>query len=193
MSTTNETLLKVAERMSEEEAEKQAEEFARKISNATGREYSTGKAPDIPDIPPCDNCGKEFEGKHCCSRCKCVFYCSQECQRNDWKRGGHKNECATMEQQCEEAAQAFVETANEVASGDESITSLFNNSLWHALDGAGPYKKALALNLNTSLQALLENDRDSAKFRYTGGILGSLTQMVRLVERKKLRWCTLLY
>ena len=30
-----------------------------------------------------------------CSRCQCVYYCSVECQRKDWKKG-HKAECASI-------------------------------------------------------------------------------------------------
>jgi MYND finger len=28
-----------------------------------------------------------------CSKCKVAFYCSRECQLQDWKKGGHKQEC----------------------------------------------------------------------------------------------------
>ena len=42
----------------------------------------------------CGNCGKESP-KHSCSRCRSVFYCDRECQKQHWKKG-HKNFCATV-------------------------------------------------------------------------------------------------
>lgn len=33
----------------------------------------------------------EYKELHGCSRCKCVFYCGKNCQRDDWKR--HKSLC----------------------------------------------------------------------------------------------------
>ena len=52
----------------------------------------------------CNHCHKDRDeiGRNmlCCSRCKCKWYCSQECQRVDWTRAGeggftmpHKIEC----------------------------------------------------------------------------------------------------
>ena len=32
--------------------------------------------------------------KSCCERCRRAWYCSVECQREHWKRGGHKEECS---------------------------------------------------------------------------------------------------
>ena len=28
-----------------------------------------------------------------CSRCQKAFYCNRDCQREHWKRGGHKQAC----------------------------------------------------------------------------------------------------
>lgn len=39
------------------------------------------------------NCNATGQGYHACSRCRQAFYCSKDCQRRDWKRGGHKNRC----------------------------------------------------------------------------------------------------
>ena len=41
----------------------------------------------------CANCGVEGVFKKRCSRCRAVSYCSVECQRKHWKKGGHKNVC----------------------------------------------------------------------------------------------------
>merc|ERR1712098_370097 len=46
----------------------------------------------------CSNkfCGKieaqprEFQK---CARCGVVYYCSKNCQKKDWKKGGHKKRC----------------------------------------------------------------------------------------------------
>jgi hypothetical protein len=38
-----------------------------------------------------------------CSRCRCMYYCSRECQTADWRR--HKKECA-QEKQAHERYQA---------------------------------------------------------------------------------------
>jgi hypothetical protein len=32
-----------------------------------------------------------------CSRCKISFYCSPECQKTDWKKGGHKQACLAIQ------------------------------------------------------------------------------------------------
>ena len=40
----------------------------------------------------CNSCHRHGATKKC-SKCKDVYYCSQECQASDWKRGGHKQLC----------------------------------------------------------------------------------------------------
>ncbi|CAG2118505.1 unnamed protein product [Medioppia subpectinata] len=39
----------------------------------------------------CDNCLKQSDQLKRCSKCLYMYYCSKECQKNDWKY--HKNEC----------------------------------------------------------------------------------------------------
>ena len=48
----------------------------------------------------CSACGKQLAGTTAshqhwqkCSRCKQAFYCNAGCQREHWKRGGHKQAC----------------------------------------------------------------------------------------------------
>lgn len=41
----------------------------------------------------CGFCGAEKENLSKCSRCKCVYYCSKECQKSHWK--AHKPKCKT--------------------------------------------------------------------------------------------------
>jgi MYND finger/RING-type zinc-finger len=43
----------------------------------------------------CDACGSRNPSKKC-SSCKCAFYCSVECQRQDWTKR-HKKECIPVE------------------------------------------------------------------------------------------------
>jgi hypothetical protein len=40
----------------------------------------------------CSQCGK-CSAPHQCSQCKVAKYCSRECQRTHWKKGGHKKAC----------------------------------------------------------------------------------------------------
>ncbi|KAF7364235.1 Ankyrin repeat-containing protein [Mycena sanguinolenta] len=51
------------------------------------------------ELKACDNldCGKIQAGTQCrrCSGCKSVYYCNQECQMVDWRRGGHRNHCGS--------------------------------------------------------------------------------------------------
>ena len=61
----------------------------------------------------CSGCCKsleEVQGNNRCSKCKVVRYCSQECQRSDWR--DHKEECGSLvqfEKKLKESAQAGAE------------------------------------------------------------------------------------
>ena len=45
----------------------------------------------------CRVCSKQGERYKQCSRCTCVYYCSVDCQRKDWKENGHKEECKKLD------------------------------------------------------------------------------------------------
>mmetsp|Transcript_28469 Transcript_28469/g.44787 ORF Transcript_28469/g.44787 Transcript_28469/m.44787 type:complete len:92 (+) Transcript_28469:1-276(+) len=38
-------------------------------------------------------CGAKGENLRACAGCREVFYCSEPCQRTDWRTGGHKHRC----------------------------------------------------------------------------------------------------
>ena len=57
-------------------------------STSTG---TSAAAPAPAKSRPCGVCGKP--GPRQCSRCKAVHYCSLDCQKQHWKKGGHKQEC----------------------------------------------------------------------------------------------------
>lgn len=44
------------------------------------------------ELSTCNNCGQK-KGLLKCTRCQQVYYCSQECQKEDWKIGNHKEIC----------------------------------------------------------------------------------------------------
>eukprot|EP00978_Attheya_sp_CCMP212_P003722 scaffold7910_cov29-Attheya_sp.AAC.1 len=159
----------------EEHQKQHIQKLGDTIENATGIRPTIGAAPDVPDYPPCDCCGKEFEGKLNCAGCTCVFYCSKECQRKDWKVGGHKSTCDTMMQQCENAATDFLDT---ICDDDCPAEIKINSSLWSALDGAGAYKMAMDLGLNGAIQKLMEDEIENAEDRFRSGELISFTQML---------------
>jgi len=43
----------------------------------------------------CSSCGKEEVGMRCCGRCKSLYYCSKECQKEDWI--SHKRLCQKLD------------------------------------------------------------------------------------------------
>ena len=47
------------------------------------KEEVTRKLSRVSSI--CRVCGKKGEGYKYCSKCTCVYYCSVDCQRKDWK------------------------------------------------------------------------------------------------------------
>jgi TPR repeat protein len=66
------------------------------------KEFHKGKREDVQKVlarlsSMCRVCGKQGEGYKCCSKCTCVYYCSIECQRKDWKECGHKEKCKKLD------------------------------------------------------------------------------------------------
>ena len=55
------------------------------------------------DCFTCSSCSKISVHKlPCCRRCKKQAYCNKKCQRDHWKRGGHKQDCVAVETLSEE-------------------------------------------------------------------------------------------
>ena len=55
---------------------------------------------DEHDLPPplvpllfCSFCGIMNGNCKLCSKCRITVYCDEQCQRTDWREGGHKGEC----------------------------------------------------------------------------------------------------
>ena len=72
---------------------------AKELKYLTNNKFMLGVSPGkfenqeyVFDI--CNCCGlKGFDNMKKCSRCKLVYYCSKKCQKYDWIRNGHRNDC----------------------------------------------------------------------------------------------------
>ncbi|KAJ7174740.1 hypothetical protein C8R46DRAFT_1081667, partial [Mycena filopes] len=64
---------------------------------AVMRAYDTGSltSPRTCANLICPNLEDALNYK-CCSDCRVVYYCSYECQVNDWRHGGHRRSCKTL-------------------------------------------------------------------------------------------------
>lgn len=69
----------------------------------------------MPEV--CTNgCGKP--GKFLCSLCHVARYCSGQCQREHWKRGGHKTDCLGRQTDREAAVAAVAKTSSDYYATD---------------------------------------------------------------------------
>jgi ribosomal protein S18 acetylase RimI-like enzyme len=66
----------------------------------TRNEYTRRSFAMVFIFPNCYNCRKSLKSDEIgvvttynCSKCRCVHYCSRQCQRVDWSKGGHKFVC----------------------------------------------------------------------------------------------------
>ena len=66
---------------------------ARKAADAGPPPANAGPPP----VKSCRTCGISGGPVKICSLCKSVSYCSVECQKRDWVRGGHKSECIALQ------------------------------------------------------------------------------------------------
>mmetsp|Transcript_4012 Transcript_4012/g.11433 ORF Transcript_4012/g.11433 Transcript_4012/m.11433 type:complete len:417 (-) Transcript_4012:51-1301(-) len=111
----------------------------------------------VADVASCDFCGTPEAGKHHCSRCKCAFYCSAECQKKDWKVGGHKAACPHFEETCQALGR---QTVADMA--DESKPPLLRVQQLERLDGEGAYKVAVEHGLHDVILKMLKDDAEAA-------------------------------
>lgn len=84
----------------------------------------------------CSNCDKQETPENklkSCIRCHQVQYCGEECQREHWKKGGHKKECKVL------AAKQTVAIALDKPKGGVS-TMLWNRE--HSFKSSGPQDEA---------------------------------------------------
>ena len=64
------------------------------VVDGTGRGLSC-KPTNLKELASCGHCGaeKRLDALKKCGRCLAVHYCDAACQREHWKRGGHKQAC----------------------------------------------------------------------------------------------------
>ncbi|GAX73705.1 hypothetical protein CEUSTIGMA_g1157.t1 [Chlamydomonas eustigma] len=70
----------------------------------------------------CKSCGKAYGPMKKCSSCGVAYYCSIECQKRDWSKGGHKAACADLKREKDSAAVAGAGMTGTVVEAD-SVTS----------------------------------------------------------------------
>ncbi|ESO93989.1 hypothetical protein LOTGIDRAFT_228668 [Lottia gigantea] len=68
----------------------------------------------------CDNCQKSLDKMKRCTRCRLVYYCSQECQINDWSK--HKENCQSVKNLENKETNSYNES--EFGGNADATTSL---------------------------------------------------------------------
>ena len=95
---------------------------------------------------------------------KCAFYCSAECQKKDWKVGGHKAACPQYQEKCQELGrQTVADMANE------SRPPLLRVQQLERLDGEGAYKIAVENGLHDVILKMLKDDAETVLVRFRDG------------------------
>jgi len=56
----------------------------------------------------CDVCGAQTERLQRCAQCHSRYYCGKRCQRQDWRRDGHRDACPVLKQNKERSGEARV-------------------------------------------------------------------------------------
>lgn len=68
-----------------------------------------------PDQCTCQKCGKSDQGYQRCSKCKEVYYCSRECQKDDWKT--HKKICGSLSALLDVTVQGLAGVSGNMVAG----------------------------------------------------------------------------
>ena len=95
---------------------------------------------------------------------KCAFYCSAECQKKDWKIGGHKADCPQHQETCQALGR---QTVADMA--DESKAPLLRVQKLERLDGEGAYRVAVDHGLHDVILKMLKDDAETALVHFRGG------------------------
>lgn len=145
-----------------------------KLDERRDANLASGLFPEAtkdPDIPCCDACGKEWSGNLGCSRCQSVFYCSKECQVDDW-RATHKKECGTMKEVCRKTGAEVVEAMN-------GQRQMYPDTLGR-LDMAGPYSAAVDAGLHEAMRRAFQSETDEAVLlQRCSGVEGAFYSVTR--------------
>jgi len=138
-----------------EEIARRGEEFGLSPLKITGERRKRS-----PPKPACDSCGLEGGGTKKCGRCQSAFYCSAECQRNDYAR--HKKECATLKDDVErKAAQVAVSMGDNTLAGHRRLFVLADPNADNPLDVEAVWSLAVQdFDLFDVVEDLLRRERD---------------------------------
>jgi len=74
----------------------------------------------------CNYCHNENIELFKCASCKCVYYCSKKCQKQDWKE--HKEHCKTFNErtECKKSKKAYMFLKNSFKISSNVIRKNFN-------------------------------------------------------------------
>ena len=104
----------------------------------------------------CGFCGKpeEQEGKRHkrCTGCMCVCYCSTDCQRKHWKKGGHK-------QKCKQLAAAKKKSAVPSAAANDNANSKANSKANNKANSKANNKANNKANMKKAVQEKLKAEQ----------------------------------
>uniref|UniRef100_A0A7S2XP86 MYND-type domain-containing protein n=1 Tax=Attheya septentrionalis TaxID=420275 RepID=A0A7S2XP86_9STRA len=93
------------------------------------------------DCFTCSLCSKISVHKlPCCRRCKKQAYCNKKCQRDHWKRGGHKQDCVAVETLSEEEKRSLPLTWKQLeafGSADRKVLEIRISSVLYNTQGNG--------------------------------------------------------
>jgi len=108
---------------------------------------------ELPNIPSCDGCGKDYSGRLRCSSCECAYYCGKECQKTAWKEG-HKKECSSMKERAQTVGKSVVDSLKD----ESSLPIARVQGLTDNLNASGPYMYAVEYGLHDAMHSCFMED-----------------------------------